>query len=515
MRLSKIFKILAGTFFIFLLIGCDGSNDEKVVSFDAETGKTTSNLYTLPSTLWPEGRIPVCWENPTSANATQRDWVASRVKSEWEQAGINFMTWGTCSSDADGIRIRIAENETTVPGSGYGTHIDGVENGLTLNFNWEGCGSSRECIEGIAVHQFGHALGFTHHPDCPSPPSSCLAEALSPNEIESEGGRDSDSIMNYCNPYSFLEENLSPADIHAARYYYPGNVNMRRIRDDGRVGAYIDLLPWSNGWTTAKVFTVGTAKYLFLLKASTGDVHIHQMNSDGTRGAVVVNTQWDRGWTSADFFEAGGDTYLFLLKRGNGVVNVKKMNSDGTVGSIVDARDWSRGWTSAKTFVADNQPFLFLLKSGTGDVHIHQLDASGQVGAKVFDKKWSRGWDTAEFFTNGSSTFLFLMKSGNGVVHIQNMNSDGTVGSRADTDGWSRLWDGAEFYRIEDQTYMIIMKTTTGDVHFHEVNDDGTVGARIVDEVWRKGWTSIDAYEVDGNPYLFLLQETFQDAPGR
>jgi len=95
----------------------------------------------------------------------------------------------------------------------------------------------------------------------------------------------------------------------------------------GSVGSRVDTRDWSNGWTQAVPFTVGSSRYLFLLKEGNGIVHIHRLNSNGTVGSQVVKYDWSKGWSTVSFYTVGGKTYLFLLKKSNGAVHIHRMNT--------------------------------------------------------------------------------------------------------------------------------------------------------------------------------------------
>ena len=69
--------------------------------------------YANSSRLWPGNThagdpvmIPVCWENPTSGDATQRGWIQDAIQSQWGRYGrINFRGWGTCAKSSPGIHV--------------------------------------------------------------------------------------------------------------------------------------------------------------------------------------------------------------------------------------------------------------------------------------------------------------------------------------------------------------------------------------------------------------------------
>lgn len=174
---------------------------------------------------WKSPGIPVCWENPTSADAEAMAWVKDSVERTWSDvSALKFTGWSKCAPINKGIRIQIADDGPHV--KSLGRFIDGVAGGMVLNFtfiNWsQSCQAKREhCIRAIAVHEFGHAVGFTHEQNRADAPGECrlLAQGTSPDTLLTP--YDPTSVMNYCNKDWNNDGYLSARDIEAAKKLYP------------------------------------------------------------------------------------------------------------------------------------------------------------------------------------------------------------------------------------------------------------------------------------------------------
>ncbi len=169
--------------------------------------------------------IPVCWENPNPSNQDARDWVKDQITKTWQlHSSLTFEFWGPCIPTNKGIRILWSDEGARV--KKFGRHIDGEPAGMILNYtfkNWnELCQTTLEsCVRSIAVHEFGHAIGFAHEQNRPDTPGECsIRHGQGQTKEIMLTTYDPHSVMNYCNDVYNNDGLLSALDIKSVQMVY-------------------------------------------------------------------------------------------------------------------------------------------------------------------------------------------------------------------------------------------------------------------------------------------------------
>lgn len=217
------------------LPGADGARNQLIAITRAEESAVVNKAYPLIAAKWPFNQIFVCWENPSEQDLMAMRLVQRAVRETWERhSGLEFFGWGVCTDNYIGIRILIADNAE------LGAHVkflgkylvydaNGnqrvVKNGMVLNFtfkNWnQNCQDMADaCIRGIAVHEFGHAIGFAHEQNRPDIPNECTKAPQGTDGDTLLTPWDPHSVMNYCNQKYNNDGTLSAFDIKAVQYIY-------------------------------------------------------------------------------------------------------------------------------------------------------------------------------------------------------------------------------------------------------------------------------------------------------
>lgn len=214
-----------------ILVLCESSSPQQTLDkFAVKHLQASQNphiskyAYVLAGAIWQKTNVYVCWENPSNQAASDMRLVEQAVTETWQASSkLQFTGWSACGEKNEGIRILIDDSGPRT--LALGKQISGVKGGMLLNFKfaqWSpACQSMhRYCVYAIAVHEFGHAIGFSHEQNRADAPGECQRLRQGSDGDKLLTPYDEKSVMNYCNAKWNNDGQLSALDASAVQELY-------------------------------------------------------------------------------------------------------------------------------------------------------------------------------------------------------------------------------------------------------------------------------------------------------
>jgi len=333
--------------------------------------------------------IPVCWE--TAGFATEKGWSRTVIEARFENQPffhVDFTGFGQCTPTSQGVRIRILDEAAAPHVVVLGNSLNARVNGMVLNFtflNWNNSSSGnychdteagrKDCIERIAMHEFGHALGMSHENNRLDKPSTCDDAPQGPDGTVFVGNFDYFSLMSYCpNDQAHWNGggNLSETDKAGLSRMY-GNGGVVYVGVTGTSSTF----PIDSGFPRAEgVCQLGTTGETCMTADVNGDGKDDLLRLKHTGGQVLVQlgtatggfsaaTQWHPNlynwgpdYVVVGDFTGDGRADIAKLQQENGDVLVAPSLLNNTFGPPVKWHDTFAailGSTYAGDFNGDNK----------------------------------------------------------------------------------------------------------------------------------------------------------------